>query len=139
MGGGLVPRRRSKPESRDDLALPRHTECRPQSVDVAETRRGLARRRVYRLRRLWIRGQRIVHLGSIENVRELDSDVETGPLMNGELPSDPEIFHWTALVPVVVIVSGGSELPGRRIRPCRRIQHECLARVETVAVEILSK
>src|SRR5262249_21918054 len=78
----------------------------------------------------------------IEHVLELRTDVEHNFTFtsDAEVAAETEGLRRLPLPAVVVVVRRGrSELAARRIRPCGRIQHGVLRRIDAVAVRILQE
>ena len=128
----------SKLEPGDDLALPRRAgHCRV--VDESETGRRLAIRIVVihpALHHLRICRTGIVEKRAVEQVGKLYPHVQCQLLSKVEQPPDRDILERPPRLPVVVIKSGGAELPGSRVAPGLRIQRKRGIRIEAVAVEI---
>src|SRR5262245_65096646 len=98
----------SKLEARQQLPLPwiaaqtgvvveRRSIAEGLRVDVPETGRRHSRI-ASRRRGQGIGGNRICHVGAIEYVEELDTDLERHPFANAEQAANAELLRWMPLV-----------------------------------------
>src|SRR5207237_4495582 len=116
----------SKLNSRDDLSLSRWARhCRV--INESEARGCLAVRIVVihpGLHSLWIGRCRVVEERPVEHVRELDARGERHFFADPEQTANGYVLDRPALLAVIVVIGGGAELTGGRVRPGLRIQSE---------------
>src|SRR5262249_25050676 len=110
---------------------------RPRA-DESEARSGLTVLDDWR--GLCVSGARIGHLRPIEDVEEFSADLKVHSLPEAEGPAEAHLFFRAALIAVVIEIDRRhSVLPGGRLRPGGRVQYECGARVEAMAIQVIEE